>query len=53
MFAMAVSANHIFEIRKQRFMLVGVDFVFGVTAHAERFDFRPGIHNLRRCAVTS
>ena len=53
MLAVTVSTNHLFEIREQRYVLLGIDFVFGVTAYAERIDFRPGIHNLRRCTVTA
>ena len=53
MAAVAVSANRLFEIREEMFMLVGVDFVFGVTAHAELIDFRRRIHNIWRCAVAA
>jgi len=53
MAAVAVSANRLFEIREEMLMLVGVDFVFGVTAHAELVDFRRRIHNIWRCAVAA
>ena len=38
---------------KERLVLFGVDLVLGVTTHAERIDFQPGIHNVRRCAVAA
>jgi len=53
MAAVAVSANRLFEIREERFVLLGIDFVFGMTTHTKQIDFRPGIHNLRRCTVTA
>ncbi len=38
---------------KKRLVLFGVDLVLRMTAHTERIDLRPGIHNLRRSAVAA
>ena len=38
---------------EEGFVLLGVNLVLRVTAHAERIDFGPGIHNIGRRAVFS
>ena len=41
------------SIGKQRLVLLSVDFILRVTAHAERINLRPTIHNTRRRAVST
>jgi len=36
---------------EERFVLLGVDLTGGMTAHTERINLRPRIHNARRRAV--
>ena len=54
MVAVAISTVFFFGIGgKKRLVLLGIDLVPGVTTHAERIDFQPGIHNVWRCAVAA
>ena len=53
MAAVAVCANHFFEVRKEGFVLVGFELVFCMAIHTERIYLLPGIHNVRRSAVAA
>ena len=54
MATVAIDAMFFFDrISEKRFVLLSVDFILRVTAHAERINLRPTIHNTRRRAVTA
>lgn len=53
MVPVAIRTNPLRIGGKKRFVLLGVDFLFRMTAHTERINLRPGIHDIRCGAVAA